>query len=177
MVECYVTWHFIHSAAVRREIHRWGINWSMKGAYGECTFEEMNHDVFLSFECIYMVQSCGRLYRFVINTTTDGIFIYTIQSRNPHCRNDEKLAPIIVSTNPLPTGSLRTHCDPIWQHRYGSILTQVMVCLTAPSLYLNQCWLIFTKGVLQHSPESNFTRSLTWSVMCSEPFPKGNELE
>ena len=29
-------------------------------------------------------------------------------------------------------------------------------CLTAPTHYLNQCWLII-KGVLWHSPESNFT--------------------
>ena len=31
-------------------------------------------------------------------------------------------------------------------------------CLTAPSHYLSHYWLI-TKGVLQHSPESNFTRN------------------
>ena len=30
-------------------------------------------------------------------------------------------------------------------------------CLTAPSHYLNQCWLI-TKGALWHSPECNFAR-------------------
>ena len=33
--------------------------------------------------------------------------------------------------------------DAIWWHRSGSTLTQVMACcLTAPSHYLNQCWLI-----------------------------------
>ena len=31
-------------------------------------------------------------------------------------------------------------------------------CQMAPSHYLNQCWLII-KGVLWHSPQSNFTRS------------------
>ena len=31
-------------------------------------------------------------------------------------------------------------------------------CLTAPNHDLNQCWLIL-KGVLWHSPQSNFTRS------------------
>ena len=32
--------------------------------------------------------------------------------------------------------------DPIWQHRSGSTLAQVMAwCLTAPSQHLNQCWL------------------------------------
>ena len=36
--------------------------------------------------------------------------------------------------------------DPIWQHRSGSTLAQVMACcLMAPSHYLNQCWLIISK--------------------------------
>ena len=36
--------------------------------------------------------------------------------------------------------------DPIWRHRYGSTLAQVMACcLTAPSHYLNQCWLIISE--------------------------------
>ena len=58
-------------------------------------------------------------------------------------------------------------------------------CLTGPSYYLNQCWLII-EGVLWHSPESNFTWRTWWtqSIMCSElthekslPCPSGtNEL-
>ena len=36
--------------------------------------------------------------------------------------------------------------DAIWWHRTGSTLDQVMAwCLTAPSHYLNQCWLIISK--------------------------------
>ena len=36
--------------------------------------------------------------------------------------------------------------DAIWRHRSGSTLAQVMACcLTAPSHYLNQCWLIISK--------------------------------
>ena len=44
---------------------------------------------------------------------------------------------------------------------YGDIeLGQVMAwCLTAPSHYLNQCWLMISNCVLWHSLESNFTRS------------------
>ena len=35
------------------------------------------------------------------------------------------------------------HSDTIWQLRSGSTLAQLMVCcLTAPSHYMNQCWLI-----------------------------------
>ena len=41
----------------------------------------------------------------------------------------------------------------------GSTLAQVKAgCLTAPSHYLNQCWLII-KDVLWHSTVTNFTRS------------------
>ena len=48
--------------------------------------------------------------------------------------------------------------DAIWQHRSGSTLAQIMACcLTAPSHYLNQCWLIISK-VYRHSSECNFTR-------------------
>ena len=48
--------------------------------------------------------------------------------------------------------------DAICQHWPGSPLAQVMACcLTAPSHYLNQCWLII-KCVLWPSPENNFTR-------------------
>ena len=43
--------------------------------------------------------------------------------------------------------------DAIRWHRSGSTLAQVMgCCLTAPSHYLNQCWLIISK-VLYHSSE------------------------
>ena len=42
--------------------------------------------------------------------------------------------------------------DVIWWHRSVSTLAQVMACcLTAPSHYLNQCWLIISE-VLWHSP-------------------------
>ena len=48
--------------------------------------------------------------------------------------------------------------DTIWWHKSGSTLAQVMACcLTAPSHYLNQCWLISGK-VQWHPSESNFTR-------------------
>ena len=47
--------------------------------------------------------------------------------------------------------------DVIWRHRSGSTLAQVMAwCLTAPSHYLNQCWLLIIE-VLWHSSESNST--------------------
>ena len=49
--------------------------------------------------------------------------------------------------------------DVIWRQRSRSTLTRVMACcLTAPSHYLNQCWLIIS-GVVRHSPDSNFTEN------------------
>ena len=48
--------------------------------------------------------------------------------------------------------------DAIWPHRSGSTLVQVIACcLTAPSHYLNQCWLIISK-IQWHSSQGNFTR-------------------
>ena len=47
--------------------------------------------------------------------------------------------------------------DAIWWQRSGSTLAQVMGgCLTAPSHYLNQCWLIVSK-VEWHSSKGKFT--------------------
>ena len=48
--------------------------------------------------------------------------------------------------------------DAIWRQRSGSPLAQVMACcLTAPSHYLNQCWLFISK-VKWRSSKDNFTR-------------------
>ena len=48
--------------------------------------------------------------------------------------------------------------DAIWQHRSWSTLAQVMACcVTAPSHYLNQCWLIISTDQWR-LPKGNFTR-------------------
>ena len=53
--------------------------------------------------------------------------------------------------------------DAIWRQGSGSTLAQVMACcLTAPSHYLNQCWLITSK-VQWHSSGGNFTRDTSAS--------------
>ena len=57
----------------------------------------------------------------------------------------------------LPLNSLWPN-DPIWRHRSGSTLAQVMACcLTAPSHYLNQCWFTISK-VHWYSFQYYFTR-------------------
>ena len=61
----------------------------------------------------------------------------------------------VQSTHPF--NSLWSN-DAIWRHRSVSTLAQVMACcLTAPSHYLNQCWLIISKIQL-HSSDGNFIR-------------------
>ena len=55
----------------------------------------------------------------------------------------------------IAVNSLRPS-DGIFRHRSGSTLARVMACcLTAPSHYLNQCWLNIIK-VLWHSSDGNF---------------------
>ena len=62
------------------------------------------------------------------------------------------------STMQLDTVNSLGPSDAIWRHRSGSTLAQVMACcLTAPSHYLNQCWLIISK-VLWHSFDGNFIK-------------------
>ena len=47
--------------------------------------------------------------------------------------------------------------DAIWRWRFWSTLAQVMACcLTPPSHYLNQCWLIISKAPW-HSSEEDIT--------------------
>ena len=49
-----------------------------------------------------------------------------------------------------------------------STLDQVLACcLTVPSHYLNQCWLLITK-LLWHSPECNFTASAKTTILYHE---------
>ena len=75
----------------------------------------------------------------------------------PICRSLRILRKEITYPCPIYFNSLWPS-DTIWQHKSGSTLAQVMAyCLTAPSHYLNQCWLIISK-VQWHSSECNFTR-------------------
>ena len=57
--------------------------------------------------------------------------------------------------------------DAIWRQRSGSTLAQVMACcLTEPSHYLNQCWLIISK-VYWHSSEGNLTAGISAINHCN----------
>ena len=73
--------------------------------------------------------------------------------------------------------------DAIWRHRTMSTLAQVMACcLTAPSHYLNQCWLIIN-WVLWHSLSYKMLKisildmSLKITYLKLQPYlPGANEL-
>ena len=69
-----------------------------------------------------------------------------------------------------PKLHILTHCGivmPYGDIDVGSILAQVMACcLTAPSHYLNQCWLI--SEVLWHSPGNNFYMSAQATILHNE---------
>ena len=59
--------------------------------------------------------------------------------------------------------------DAIWWNRYGLMFDQVMACcLTAPSHYLNQCWLIISEAHW-HSAEGNF-RGKYWKYQLMKCF-------
>ena len=68
----------------------------------------------------------------------------------------------VIWWSPLIGASLNINSlwpsDAIWRHRSWSTLAQVMTCcLTAPSHYLNHCWLVISK-VKWHSSKGKFTR-------------------
>ena len=67
----------------------------------------------------------------------------------------ESLWPLLCWINSLwPSNT-------IWRHKSGSKLAHVIACcLTAPSHYLKQCWLIISKVQL-HSSGCNFTRDVS----------------
>ena len=59
--------------------------------------------------------------------------------------------------------------DAIWRHRSESTLAQVMACcLTAPTHYLNHCWLIISKafiwGQFRKRYLSHHSLKLTWKL-------------
>ena len=68
-------------------------------------------------------------------------------------------ATCLSSRNQISNQNILWCSDTIWCHITWSTLVQVMACcLTAPSHYLNQCWLIISE-VLRHSSEGNFTEN------------------
>ena len=99
--------------------------------------------------------------------TSDIMLIkYTYNTDQTNCANDQVWVPVIWFVVLTDINLLRPS-DTIWRHKSGSTLAQVMACcLTAPSHYLNQCWLIISK-VQWHSSEHNFTMLTSAISHCS----------
>ena len=88
---------------------------------------------------------------FIINTLrlrpngchfADGIFKYVLLYEN-------QCSSIQISLKFVPNGAINSLWpgDAIWRHGTRSTLAQLMACcLTTPSHYLNQCWLIIGKA-------------------------------
>ena len=127
-------------------IHRWPVNSPHKGPVPRKLFP---------FDGVIM---CRALYLAALRAASS-----IVESRC--CR---ALSPVYTACwGPLIHSSLKNNTnrtltlwpnDSIWRRKSGSALAQVMACcLTAPSHYLNQCWLIISE-VQWQSYEGNFTR-------------------
>ena len=104
------------------------------------------------------------------NTTIQKILFQNVICRmaaillSSQCVNSNQHMAQITVHGPHTVNSLWPS-DAIWQHKSGSTLAQVMACcLTAPSHYLNQCWLLISKA-LWHLPVSNFTTSCQATIL------------
>ena len=88
----------------------------------------------MGFELLKWLQICPNgpsdHIRGTFNCSTGRVTMYA------QCKIDQS---VLIINSSWPS-------DAIWQQRSGSTLAQVMACcLTAPSHYLNQCWLIISK--------------------------------
>ena len=68
----------------------------------------------------------------------------------PWCFSTRASVTTVLSMHPCVSSSIGVNSlwpsDAIWRQRSGSTLAQVMAwCLTAPSHYLNHCWLIISE--------------------------------
>ena len=87
-----------------------------------------------------------------ITSTNVIYFIAWHRATRPQCVEDRVVLTGYIIFNSLWPG------DAIWRHRTRSTLVQIMACcLTAPSHYLNQCWLIISE-VPWHSSQGIIRR-------------------
>ena len=88
----------------------------------------------------------GTIHRYRTTSMISTNFIQTNSALSVLVKPHKPLYPVVNSL--WPSGVT-------WRHRTGSTLARVMACcLTAPSHYLNQCWLIISKAQY-HSSEGN----------------------
>ena len=105
--------------------------------------KEVTHMELLLF-LIWMFPVCTKIGNFYYRQVCCILFGLPLRHSAVHSQQET-----------LYINSLRPS-DATWRQWSWTTLAQVMACcLTAPSHYLNQCWLI-TRGVLWHTSESSF---------------------
>ena len=111
---------------------------------------KMNIHLQVRFVILFFFQIAG------IDGQSRDILINVVYYFHSSPAIDSLIYPTVSVRLLWPFNSLWTS-DVIWRQGSRSTLAQVMACcLTAPSHYLNQCWLMISE-VLWHSPDSNFT--------------------
>ena len=95
------------------------------------------------------------LYKFSIFGAYKKFLLKYTFSWHKFVRNVQTYPSLMIICSNLDFNSLWPSYA-IWWHRSGATLAQAMACsLTAPSHYLNQCWLI-KSDVQRHSYKGNF---------------------
>ena len=114
-----------------------------------------------SCDCVSRHDDCSRGWDFISGVWPFSNFFLNIGRERRWPRWIKKASHIgskrlCILSRPQCVNSLRPS-DAKWRQRSGSTLVQVMACcLTAPSHYLNLCWLI--SEIQWQSSEDNFTR-------------------
>ena len=120
-----------------------------------CIYMYVFHWYQWCFGCIYRIETHRLEEMWILGIMGISVCLIVVWKHHIDALMQERLNSIanalelrLSYTNPL-----------IWWHRSGSALALVMAWyLTAPSHYLNQCWLII-RCVLWHLPEISFTRN------------------
>ena len=149
VVVCQNGDHFVHESTTRRHVIPGdslcfgnGLKSSAQcngtGKYGLCITDDIMKLVFLNWNFKDLIDNKSAFVQ---------IMVWCRRETTNHYLNQWWLILLtqIYATRLQWVNSLRPS-DAIWRHRSGPTLAQVMACcLTAPSHYLNQCWLIISK--------------------------------
>ena len=112
----------------------------------------MNLSLYITIILLVIMQLCSPCC-WRINSKYSGTTYRQLQLRFVQLPLQSQLRLLRISQSKL----LLAHCDQVTPYGGRSTLLQVMACcLTTPSYYPNQCWLIISK-VLWHSTEGTLT--------------------
>ena len=121
------------------------VNYELNGGLPTCIFALLIMSLFVHYACFVLQCNPDVIFPSVILCWINPSWVLSPQSWDQ----------IVAIVKPLSPG------DDIWRHRTWSTLVQVMAfCLTAPSHYLYQYWLIISE-VQWHSSSGNFTSDIS----------------